>query len=148
MSEKKNLQEVAGWATAHFGARSRYNRLYLDTAGHRAAEHTVGPCDTTEQALRYGQLLAQHGCPVLGASGNARGGPCHWRVSRHGLRYGAWGGGGGGCDMARGACDTTRGRPRYGTLRATTRRLGCAHCASNPILTQCTVQSHCLDHCS
>ena len=25
---------------------------------------------------------------------------------------------------------------------------GCAHCAPNPVLIQCTVYSHCLDHCS
>ena len=24
----------------------------------------------------------------------------------------------------------------------------CAHCAPNPVLTQCTVYSHCLEHCS
>ena len=26
--------------------------------------------------------------------------------------------------------------------------VGCAHCAPNPVLIQCTVYSHCLDHCS
>ena len=25
---------------------------------------------------------------------------------------------------------------------------GCTHCAPNPVLTQCTIYSHCLDHCS
>ena len=25
---------------------------------------------------------------------------------------------------------------------------GCVHCALDPVLTQCTVLSHCLDHCS
>ena len=72
-------------------------------------------------------------------------------------------------DMEGGACDTSGGGPRYGALHSMTRSparglgamreqrartgfLGCAHCAPNPVLTQCTVYSHCLEnvhgHCS
>ena len=67
------------------------------------------------------------------------------------------------------ACDTATTRrqcaPRHSPVRAATRRcardlgvvraqpvrsLGhvCVHCALDPVLTQCTVLSHCLDHCS
>ena len=62
-------------------------------------------------------------------------------------------------------CDAARGGPLYGAQCITTWRLahgvrtasaqcacslglGCAHCAPNPVLTQCTVYNHCLDHCS
>ena len=50
--------------------------------------------------------------------------------------------------------DTTGHRPttlsRHGRLGRTARRLGsgCAPGASNLVLTQCTVLSHCLGHCS
>ena len=44
---------------------------------------------------------------------------------------------------ARVACS----RPRHG-VRAQPRFLGCAHYAPNPVLTQCIVYSHCLEHCS
>ena len=62
------------------------------------------------------------------------------------------------CDMA--TIRLGRG-PRYGSTRATTQRCahawvqrahslghGCVHYALDPVLTQCTVLSHCLDHCS
>ena len=80
------------------------------------------------------------------------------------------------CDTASARCDTLATRlglatirrryaPRHGSVRAVTRRYasglgavrarpgrnlghGCAHCALDPVLTQCTVLSYCLDHCS
>ena len=71
-------------------------------------------------------------------------------------------------DTAGHACDMTGRRPLYGPVRTTTWRhahglgamraarelyvrslgSGCAPCAPNPVLTQCTVLSHCLGHCS
>ena len=73
-------------------------------------------------------------------------------------------------DTTSARCDTlaTRpARPRYDALRATTRRPArgvraswaqcsrsvraghvCVHCALDQVLTQCTIQSHCLNHCS
>ena len=47
--------------------------------------------------------------------------------------------------------DTAPGAPRYSrpsTQRAPSHGLGCASCAPNPVLTQDTVLSHCLNHYS
>ena len=73
------------------------------------------------------------------------------------------------CDTAGACCDTTEVRPRYGrgpgqdmagpghdtarqgwlsAQRARNLGHGCAYCALDPVLTQNTVLSHCLSHCS
>ena len=48
-------------------------------------------------------------------------------------------------------CDTASGAPLYGRPSAQWARSlgsGCAPCAPNPVLTQCTVLSYCFGHCS
>ena len=68
------------------------------------------------------------------------------------------------CDMAQESCNTldnARGRglgletifvcrSAHAGWAQCMRSLGhgCVHCALNPVLTQCTLLSHCLDHCS
>ena len=61
-------------------------------------------------------------------------------------------------DMAGGACDTVGPGLQHNQAKPTTRRSaralcmqagpGCAHYALDSVLTQCTVLSHCLGHCS
>ena len=48
-----------------------------------------------------------------------------------------------------GGHDTAQSSPRHGAQqRASSQGHGGVHCALDPILTQCTVLSHYLDHCS
>ena len=66
-------------------------------------------------------------------------------------------------DSVEGACDTAGAGPAIrhlarhdtaqcasslGALYAQPGSVGCAPCALDPVLTQCTVFSHCLRHCS
>ena len=57
-------------------------------------------------------------------------------------------------DTTEGACDTAGAGPRYDatanhdTVQCARLGLGCALGATNPVLTQCTVLSHYLGHCS
>ena len=58
------------------------------------------------------------------------------------------------CDTASAHCNTAGGGPRHGAQRSAWEQcaqpgsLGCAPCVLDPVLTQCTILSHCLDHCS
>ena len=114
-------------------ARTRPGRwVYRDTT-----------CDTAKHAPRYGAGSTRHG---QGGCDTARPGARRhnaWHNTRHDREEGH--------DTARGRPATRRCAHGLGTVRmqhAHNLGLGCAHCALDPVLTQCTVFSHCLDHCS
>ena len=138
--------QKSGRARPGWWGESRYNRLYRDrrkawplgvsrsmlrhgracaTIRPGGARHCRGGCDTTRSSTRH----------------SARHGRCALRQDREeghytaevGLRHGTW-------------CATT-----WPTQRATCAQPGpwvCAHCALDLVLTQCTVLSHYLGHCS
>ena len=110
-------------------------------------------CDTTPKHCDTGNNASDMAGLRVGASGSAREWPSHRVVSQYnfcivtgGLRHGA---------KAR-ACawrhDATQHCARgLGIVRAKRARslvLRCAHYALDSVLTQCTVYSHCLNHCS
>ena len=134
------------------GAGSRYKivswlrggrPLCRDTVQPRAAIRGSAPYDTTHGALRHARQLATRGVHGFGAGCVAI-----WAVTRprHGqpcLRHGR-----------PQAAKRPTTRPRHGRPGRSARDLcaqaglGCASGAPNPILTQCTIFSHYLDHCS
>ena len=157
--------------------KSRYNGLYHGL-GRPLCLNTgrdIG-CDTTLNALRYGAQRPATRCK--GAATRAAGARFaiqflyrDQKGQRHGsvrvLAYNDT------TTTRQGmACDTTLYAPRHGDQRALCARprrsawaecarpghsacaecpqagSGCAHCTLDSVLTQCTVLSHCLGHCS
>ena len=126
---------------------SRYKRLYRDRRGRpgvaiqhaRAAIRRKRPT-TRLKGLRHG---AQQRTQARGDTvhSTARDKDCDTTGARCDTV---------GCALRHGQ-DTASGAPLYGRPSAQWARSlgsGCAPCAPNPVLTQCTVLSYCFGHCS
>ena len=145
---------------------SRYSKLYCDTGpgrhglgarqGRIVARHDTAQwgCDTASPRARHGRparrgerqrahvLVQPQLChDTIFVSRRGRRPLCRDTTAAHATRPGAL--------RQNPMCATTRRCARdLGAVRAQPGFLGCAHYVPNPILTQCTVYSYCLDHCS
>ena len=110
-----------------FCDRGQRDRLRHDAIARACVLRHSAVCAAWDSESRYNFCIATGGLRY-GAIAPA----CAWRHGRRGA--------------------TIRHPVRHDTApsawRASGLGLGCAHCSPNLVLTQCTVYSHCLDHCS
>ena len=121
--------------TGGAGLASRHSAPGATIRRSTALRHGAGALRHARQRARQGLNCDTIFCIV---TEGRRHGVRH--SARHGLRHGQ-------CALQHGQRGATTRRPARGldTMRA---QLGFLRCSPNPVLTQDTVLSHCLDHCS